>query len=150
MLRKKATCWHAYMKAKSNANWEIYRCARNRRTSLKRSAIKEYFDDRCQGDTNGNMFWQTIRSFLSNKGCSSQNTIVLRELNDIKTNPSEVCEIFNAHFINVASYIGRSQNCNDYANHTSIEAIKKMATNTSRASLLNMWDARRFTENYTT
>ena len=150
MLRKKATCWHAYLKAKSNANWERYRCARNRCTSLKRSAIKEYFDDRCQGDTNGKMFWQTIRPFLSNKGCSSQNTIVLRELNDIKTNPSEVCEIFNAHFINVASDIGRSQNCNDYANHPSIEAITKMATNTSRASLLNLWDARRFTENYAT
>ena len=57
------------------------------------------------------MFWQTIRPFL-------------RELNDIKTNPSEVCEIFNAHFINVASDIGRSQKCNDYANHPSIEAIK--------------------------
>ena len=82
------------------------------------------------------MIWQTIRSFL-------------RELNDIKTNPSEVCEIFNAHFINVASDIGRSQNCNDYSNHPSIEAIK-MATNTSRASLLNLWDARRFNENYAT
>ena len=71
------------------------------------------------------MFWQTIRPFLSNKGCPSQNTIVLRELNDIKTNPSEVCEICNAHFINVASDIERSQNCNDYANHPSIEAITK-------------------------
>ena len=187
MLRKKATCWHAYLKAKNNANWERYRCARNRCTSLKRSAIKgalyiiqilcrrytfwsypagltiadtpgkqkltyrrvyshhfqttiaesihttsnsiqcpfkEYVDDRCQGDTNGKMFWQTIRPFLSNKGCPSQNTIVLRELNDIKTNPSEVCEICNANVINVASDIGWSQNCNDYANHPSIEAIK--------------------------
>ena len=63
MLRKKATCWHAYLKAKRNANWESYRCARNRCTSLKRSAMKVYFDD-SQGDTNGKMFWQTIRPFL--------------------------------------------------------------------------------------
>ena len=113
MLRKKATCWHAYLKVKSNANWEKYRCA-----SLKRSAIKEYFDDiLCPGDTNGKMFWQTNRPSLSNKGGASQNTIVLRELDDIKTNPSEVCEIFNAHFLNVASDIERSQNCIDYTNH---------------------------------
>ena len=101
-LRKKATCWHAYLKVKSNANWESYRCVRNRCTSLKRSAIKEYVDDRCQGDTNGKMFWQKIRPFLSNKGGASQNTIVLRELDDIKTIQSEVCEIFNVHFLNVA------------------------------------------------
>ena len=76
-------------------------------TGLKRPANKDYFDDMCQGDTNGKMFWQTIRPFLSNKGGASQNTIVLRELDDIKTSPSEVCEIFNAHFLNVASDIGR-------------------------------------------
>ena len=70
------------------------------------------------------MFWQTIRPFLSNKGGASQNIIVLLELDDIKTNPSEVCEICNAHFLNVASYIGRSQNCIDYTNHPSIAAIQ--------------------------
>ena len=109
---------------KSNTNWEKYRCVRNRCTSLKRSAIKEYFDDRCQGDTNGKMFWQTIRPFLSIKGGAIQNTIVLRELtlDDIKTNKSDVCEICNAHFLNVASYIGRSQNCIDYTIHLSIPA----------------------------
>ena len=69
------------------------------------------------------MFWHTIRPFLSNKGCPSQTTIVLRELYDIKTNPSELCEIFNAHFINVASDIGPSQDCIDYPNHPSIVAI---------------------------
>ena len=79
---------------------------------------------RSQGDTNGKMFWQTIRPFLSIKGGASQNTIVLRELDDIKTNKSEVCEIFNAHFLNVASYIGRSQNCIDYTIHPSIPAIQ--------------------------
>ena len=78
----------------------------------------------CQGDTDGKMFWQTIQPFLSNKGVTSQSRIVIRELDDIKTNPSEVCEIFNSHFINVASDIGRSQNCIDYTNHPSIEAIK--------------------------
>ena len=80
------------------------------------------------GDTNGKMFWQTIRPFLSNKGGASQNTIVLRELDDIKTNPSEVCEIINVHFLNVASDIGRSQNCIDYTNHPSITAIQNGST----------------------
>ena len=71
--------------------------ARNRCTSLKRSAIKEYFDDRCQGDTKGEAFWKTIRPFLANKG-ENQNTIVLRENDDIKTNTSDVCDIFYEHY----------------------------------------------------
>ena len=80
MLRKKAACWHAFLKAKSNASWERYRYARNRCTSLKRSAInKEYVDGMCQGDTDGKMFWQNIQPFLSNKGVTSQSRIVIRE-----------------------------------------------------------------------
>ena len=136
ILRKKATCWHVYLKVKSNANSERYGCARNRCTNLKRIEIKEYFNDRCQGDTNGKMFWQTIRPFLSNTGGASQNAIVLTELADIKTNPSEACEIFNARFINVASYIGRSQYCIDYTNHPSIVAIQNGSIH-QNALLLN-------------
>ena len=72
------------------------------------------------------MFWQTIRPILSDKGGARQTTIVIRELDDIKTSPSEVglCEIFNAHFPNVASDIERSQNCIDYTNYPSIAAIQ--------------------------
>ena len=112
-----------YLNNKNNANWQKYRFTRNRCTSLKRSAIKEYFDDRCQGDTKGKAFWKTIRPFLANKG-ENQNTIVLRENDEIKTNTSDVCDIFNEHFINVAADIGPMQNDTDYTNHPSIEAIK--------------------------
>ena len=118
MLRKKANYWHVYLNNKNNANWQKYRFARNRCSSLKRSAIKEYFDDRCQWDTKGKAFWKTIRPFLANKG-QNQNTIVLRENDEIKTNTSDVCDI-----INVAADIGPMQNGTDYTNHPSIEAIK--------------------------
>ena len=56
-----------------------YSCARNGCTSLKRSAITEYFDDRCQGDTNGKMFWQTIRPFLSTKGVLAKTRLLRAE-----------------------------------------------------------------------
>ena len=68
MLRKKATCWHAYLKVKSNANWEKYRCARNRCTSLKRSAIKEYFPG-VRGTQTGDVLANDSAISLEQRGC---------------------------------------------------------------------------------
>ena len=125
MLRKKATYWHNYLSNKNNANWETYRSARNKCTSLKRKAIRGYFDERCQGGTNGREFWNTIRPFITNKGSRNQNTILLREQDEIITKTPQVCDIFNHHFANVAADIGPKQANIDYTNHPSLDAIRK-------------------------
>ena len=60
MLRKKATCWHSYLKAKSNAYWERYRCARNRCTSLLRNilmtGVRGTQTGRCSGKRLGHFY----------------------------------------------------------------------------------------------
>lgn len=67
-------------------------------------------------------FWPTIKPFLTNKGSFSENNIVICNDNQIINNQSDVAEIFNNFFVNVAKDIGTGS-CQADHNHPSIAAI---------------------------
>ena len=130
MLRRK------FDKCSDQNNWNKYRMQRNLVTFLKRKSIKEYFNKRCNGQTNGKQFWDTVRPFMSDN-LKSVSSISLLEQDKIITKPSQVCEVLNDHFINIANdltepsgVIGQSVNTviDFYKNHPSIVNINVQNT----------------------
>ena len=72
-------------------------------------------------------FWPTIKPFLTNKGCNFQSDIILNENDNLLTSQSDICDVFNNFFINVAKDIGKDSVPVD-DNHPSIIEINKIRT----------------------
>ena len=72
-------------------------------------------------------FWPTIKPFLTNKGCNFQSDIILNENDNLLTSQSDICDVFNNLFINVAKDIGKDSVPVD-ENHPSIIEINKIRT----------------------
>jgi hypothetical protein len=101
-INVKAMLKRKFDKCNDKINWNKYRKQRNLVTSLKRKSIKEYFNQKCNEQTNGKQFWNTVRPFMTNSQTSGSN-ISLFEEGKMVTKPSQVCEILNNHFINIAN-----------------------------------------------
>ena len=84
--------------------WDAYRRLRNRVVALRKNSIRNYFLKRCEKPNRE--FWKTISPFITEKKSKGNGTITLNENNTLITDPSKVSEIFNDHFVNVASKIG--------------------------------------------
>ena len=119
---KKRMLYKKFQKCKTPANWENYRAQRNFVTKLKKKSRQNYFFERCASGPKSKDFWPTIKPFLSKKGSDGGNEIILCENEKIVSNQSEVCEIFNEHFVNVAKDIGRDapHYKSDFSDHPSI------------------------------
>ena len=52
------------------------------------------------------MFWDTIAPFFTDKRNKNANDIVLKDGDNVVSDPAKVTEIFNTYFSNVASTIG--------------------------------------------
>ena len=134
MLRRKFNRW------RSDAAWQRYRLQRNKVNRLKVKSVRNYFTERCSGSSNGraNEFWDTIKPFISDKNTMTQD-ITLVENEKVVSNPQEVAESLNKHFLNIVA--GQNEDLSvdqltideittHYANHPSIMAIKDiMASN---------------------
>ena len=85
-------------------HWESFRKLRNKAVALRKRSIKKYFMTRCEKPNRE--FWKTISPFISDKNSKTSNALSLNENGMVITDPSEIAEIFNDHFVNVAKEIG--------------------------------------------
>ena len=91
-------------------------------------------------------FWKTVRPFISHKTNTNDCQITLSENNVVVKDRSDVADILNEYFINIAEYtVGRrtpalqrsdiessiSEIINKYEHHISIKNIKKKRINSS-------------------
>jgi hypothetical protein len=121
-IYKKKMLNNKFLKYRNNTNWEAFRKQRNLVTKIKRSSIKVYCYERCAGGPKSKDFWSTIKPFLSKGTTSNANTIILQEGNNMVTDQTEVAEIFNDYYVNVAKYIGKGD-ITDLSTHPSVLAI---------------------------
>ena len=70
-------------------------------------------------------FWPTIKPCVSKKGSYGGNEVILSENEKIVSDQTEVCNIFNKFFVNVAKDIGNifPQYNQDFSNHPNIEKM---------------------------
>ena len=84
--------------------WEENRRTRNHVVNIRKISVRAYFKENCsKHDKN---FWATTSPFVTDKRFRDANNIILRESDNIVTDPSRVSELFNDYFYSVAMDIG--------------------------------------------
>jgi hypothetical protein len=126
MLRRK------YDRFKDRKSWLKYKAQRNHVNSLKRQSVTKYFNQRCNEIVNSKSFWKTVRPFMA-EDSASNTAITLLEHENVVTNQSDVCKIFNEYFIDIAEDLAECQEVNDmnceqlcdfYSSHEAVKFIE--------------------------
>ena len=126
-INVKAMLKRKYNRCRSRANWERYRRQRNLVTSLKRRSLNTYFQERCDDvRSDSRSFWNAVCPFFSNKKVR-HSEISLNVGDEVITDQTDVCNIFNDFFVNVASDNVKCETVNDaiamFQSHPSVLSI---------------------------
>ena len=79
-IMRRSQLKNKYNKAKSTFDWITWKKQRNLCVKLRRQAIKDHFKLKCKNGTmNSKQFWKMIKPFISNKGNTDHNDIILME-----------------------------------------------------------------------
>ncbi len=132
-IRYRNKLWKKFTRNRTNANYDQYKIQRNKCTSLRRKAIKEYFLKKSTEPENPREFWNVYRPFLHGK-TKQANDIVLKDNEVVINEKGEIAKQFNEHFVKVADEIERISE-RDYGknieDHPSIEAIHQHKRDTN-------------------
>ncbi len=101
MLRRK------FERQRCNENWDRYRRQRNLVVKLRKKSKQEYLKRKCVSSGNSKEFWSAVKPLLSHKNKSTTETVLV-EKGIAVNSPSNIVNILNAHFVNVAAEIGPS------------------------------------------
>ena len=144
-INVKAMLKRKFDKCKNSTNWLLYKQQRNLVTSLKRKSMSQYFNERCNSNTNPKQFWRTVKPFFCNQ--VNNDHIVLKESDNLVCDPLKVCDTFNDYFINIAKdnseddvILGRSVDevLDYYKDHSSVLNIKSIITGLKHFSFTNV------------
>ena len=99
MVKSKAR--NRYLKWPSRENYVSHKKFKNICNSLTKKAKEIYFKEATKNGimTNKN-FWGTVKPFLTNKGCISDDFISIEKDGQLISNEKELVEIFNENYIN--------------------------------------------------
>ncbi|RMX59939.1 hypothetical protein pdam_00001097 [Pocillopora damicornis] len=99
-IRQKNRLWKRFIRERTDTNYELYKRQRNICTSLRRKAIKTFFDKKSESE-NPREFWDTYRPFLHSRKSTQANDIILKE-HDVVITDKNKWRSFNSYFVNVA------------------------------------------------
>ena len=142
MVKSKAR--NRYLKWPSRENYVSHKNSKNICNSLTKKAKKIYFKEATKnGIMTNKKFWGTVKPFLTNKGCISDDFISIEKDGELISNEKELVEIFNENYINIVekssgkkpSSLGNCLNASEdektvieiisaYSKHPSIQKIK--------------------------
>ena len=93
-----------YEKNNTSINWKNYTKQRNLVTKLGKQSLNRHLANKCNDHSkqNGNEFCETVKPFISHKGNSKTDNIILMKDDQVFTKPNEVVTIFNTYFTNIA------------------------------------------------
>ena len=91
-----------YLKWPSRENYVSYKKSKNKCNSLTKKAKKILFKEATQdGIMSNKKFWSTVKPFLTNKGCISNDFISVEKDGDLISNDKELVELFNQNYIKI-------------------------------------------------
>ena len=91
--------------------WESYWKSRNAATKWKAESMKRYFEDKCNpmySTVKQNVFWDSIKPFMTEKVKHDNKLICLKIDNSIISRPAAVCNAFSNYFSSIASSFGNN------------------------------------------
>lgn len=126
-IRHRNKLWKKFRRDRTNRNYDQYKIQRNKCTSLRRKAIKEYFLKKSTEPENPRELWNAYRPFLHSKS-KQANDIVLKDNGVVISEKGEIAELFNENFLKVADDVGLISERDygkDFEDHPSIKAIHR-------------------------
>ena len=101
-IMRKSQLKTKYNKTKSIFDWITWKNQRNLCVKLRRQAIKDHFKLKCKNGTmNSKQFWKMIKPFISNKGNTDHNDIMLIEEGKQIRDRKGVAEKLNNFFTDI-------------------------------------------------
>ena len=92
-----------------------YSAWRNKVSQLRKMSIKGYIENSCNRDIGSKKFYAALKPFISRQPYRDTGSkIILRENEDVVSEPSAVASIFNAYFKSIADYSGSSDGLDSY------------------------------------
>ncbi len=131
-LYKKAQLDNTRNMYPSKSNSEKFRVQRNKCVKLRNGALRDHLSRKCaDGPKGGRQFWNTVGPYVNSKSAKKSSHIDLVKNNEVISNQTKVCNIFNTHFINKPANIGNGSSFelggplenSNFQNHLSIKTI---------------------------
>lgn len=138
LIHRRNQLRNKFWKTKSKSNWESYRILRNKTNAVARESQKNFLSQKCLAAEKSGDFWTTFKPYLSAKG-KETSQIILKDEENIVSDPSKVCEIFSKYYENIAGDIGQEDHFEEvnemsvkeaitkYENHKSVCNIKRFS-----------------------
>ena len=110
-----------YVKWPSRENFVAYKKTKNKCNSLTRKAKRKFFKEATKSGTMSHRtFWKTVKPFLTNKGCMTNDCINIEKDGDIVRDDKVLVELFNENYINIVEISSENKpsslgNCEDSA-----------------------------------
>ena len=84
---------------------KMYTTLRNKVVKLKHKSIQRYFDNKCGSQAGNRNFYKIIKPIISQKSHLYHDArIILREDDNIVSDPVRVADIFNKYYLSLADY----------------------------------------------
>jgi hypothetical protein len=129
---------NVYFKCRSPNNWEKYRKQRNYVTNLRRNAIRSYFRKKCSSASSPKDFWKCVKPFLSKKGSRDNGIFLLKENDNIISEPVCIANTMNNYFVNMANEINDTGI--SFENHTIESVVEYHGEHLNVKSITNKFD----------
>ena len=98
---EKSKSRNKYLKWPSRENYVSYKKSKSKCNSLTKKAKKIFFKEATKdGIMSNKKFWSTVKPFLTNKGCISNDFISVQKDGDLISNEKELVELCNQNYIN--------------------------------------------------
>ena len=144
-IMTKSKVKNSYVKWPSRENFVAYKKAKNKCNSLTRKAKRKFFKEATKSGVMSNRtFWKTVKPFLTNKGCMTNDGISIEKDGDIVKDEKVLVELFNKNYLNIVEISSGKKppslgNCEDstqddatvdkiiskYSSHPSVHKIKR-------------------------
>ena len=109
-ITEKSKTRNKYLEWPSRENYVSYKKSGNKCNSLTKRAEKIFFKQTTKDRIMSNeKFWSTVKPFLTNKGCISNDFISVEKDGDLISNEKELVELFNQDYINIVENSSRKK-----------------------------------------
>ena len=122
-IMTKSKVKNSYVKWPSRENFVAHKKAKNSCNSLTRKAKRKFFKEATKSGVMSNRtFWKTVKPFLTNKSCMTNDCISIETLldEDIVRDKKVLVKLFNENYINIVEISSGNKpsslgNCEDSA-----------------------------------
>ena len=101
---------NSYVKWSSRENFVTYKKEKNKCNSLTKKAKRKFFKEATKnGVISNRTFWKTLKPFLINKGCITNDCINIEKDGDVIRDKKVLVKLFNENYINIVEISSRNK-----------------------------------------